>query len=178
MQTKKTLGSLIVVIVVSMLAYLIWGAVMKAATPLAHGDGGAVCTLDAMQCPDGSWVGRTGPNCEFICKGATSTEEASSGTLKAHLGQKATLGGESITPLEVLEDSRCPQDVQCIQAGTVRIKVLIESGLGTSEQTLSLNQTMTTESSAISFTSVAPDKKSTESISSSSYVFTFTVSKR
>jgi len=25
------------------------------------------CTEDAMQCPDGSWVGRTGPNCEFVC---------------------------------------------------------------------------------------------------------------
>jgi hypothetical protein len=26
-----------------------------------------MCTLDAMQCPDGSFVGRTGPNCEFVC---------------------------------------------------------------------------------------------------------------
>lgn len=25
------------------------------------------CTADAKQCPDGSWVGRTGPNCEFVC---------------------------------------------------------------------------------------------------------------
>ena len=25
------------------------------------------CTMDAMQCPDGSWVGRSGKNCEFIC---------------------------------------------------------------------------------------------------------------
>lgn len=25
------------------------------------------CTADAMQCPDGTWVGRTGPNCEFVC---------------------------------------------------------------------------------------------------------------
>lgn len=28
-------------------------------------DGGVVCTQEAMQCPDGSYVGRTGPNCEF-----------------------------------------------------------------------------------------------------------------
>lgn len=26
-----------------------------------------VCTMDAKQCPDGSWVGRTGPKCEFVC---------------------------------------------------------------------------------------------------------------
>ena len=25
------------------------------------------CTADAMQCPDGSYVGRSGPNCEFVC---------------------------------------------------------------------------------------------------------------
>jgi len=28
---------------------------------------GVVCTADAMQCGDGSYVGRTGPNCEFVC---------------------------------------------------------------------------------------------------------------
>lgn len=27
------------------------------------------CTADARQCPDGSWVGRTGPNCQFVCPG-------------------------------------------------------------------------------------------------------------
>ncbi len=26
-----------------------------------------MCTMDAMQCADGSWVGRSGPNCEFAC---------------------------------------------------------------------------------------------------------------
>ena len=25
------------------------------------------CTMDAKLCPDGSYVGRTGPNCEFKC---------------------------------------------------------------------------------------------------------------
>lgn len=34
---------------------------------------GIVCTMDAMQCPDGSYVGRTGPNCEFVCPAAAST---------------------------------------------------------------------------------------------------------
>jgi len=26
-----------------------------------------VCTADAKLCPDGSYVGRVGPNCEFVC---------------------------------------------------------------------------------------------------------------
>lgn len=25
------------------------------------------CTMDAKMCPDGTYVGRTGPNCEFVC---------------------------------------------------------------------------------------------------------------
>ncbi len=28
------------------------------------------CTQDAMICPDGTGVGRTGPNCEFVCPDA------------------------------------------------------------------------------------------------------------
>jgi len=34
-----------------------------------HGDGSNACSQDAMQCPDGSWVGRSGPKCEFVCSG-------------------------------------------------------------------------------------------------------------
>lgn len=42
------------------------------------GEQGTVCTLEARQCPDGSYVGRTGPKCEFApCSGATSTLENS-----------------------------------------------------------------------------------------------------
>lgn len=29
--------------------------------------GGVACTADAMQCPNGQWVGRTGPSCQFVC---------------------------------------------------------------------------------------------------------------
>ena len=28
---------------------------------------GIACTMDAKQCADGSYVGRTGPNCQFVC---------------------------------------------------------------------------------------------------------------
>ncbi len=33
-----------------------------------------MCTMDAKQCSDGSFVGRTGPNCEFVCPGETKAE--------------------------------------------------------------------------------------------------------
>jgi len=39
-------------------------------TPSAEAPGlgeEVACTMDAMMCPDGSYVGRTGPKCEFVC---------------------------------------------------------------------------------------------------------------
>ncbi len=48
---------------------------------------GVMCTMDAMQCPDGSYVGRTGPNCEFVCPPAAEL----SAELEAHLDEKADL---------------------------------------------------------------------------------------
>ncbi len=32
----------------------------------------AMCTMDAQLCPDGSFVGRSGPNCEFQCPATTT----------------------------------------------------------------------------------------------------------
>lgn len=46
-----------------------------AATGTVQGSvsGGTVCTLDAKECPDGSYVGRVGPSCEFAaCPKANS----------------------------------------------------------------------------------------------------------
>ena len=33
-----------------------------------------ICTMDAKQCPDGSYVGRTGPNCAFVCPDIEATD--------------------------------------------------------------------------------------------------------
>lgn len=35
------------------------------APTMSRGKSGKICTMDAKRCPDGSYVGRTGPNCEF-----------------------------------------------------------------------------------------------------------------
>lgn len=34
-----------------------------------------MCTADAMQCPDGSYIGRTGPSCAFVCPEASAQVE-------------------------------------------------------------------------------------------------------
>lgn len=37
-------------------------------------DNEVMCTMDAMQCADGSWVGRSPPNCEFKCPAAAADQ--------------------------------------------------------------------------------------------------------
>ena len=53
-----------------------------------------------------------------------------SATFVGRLGQTTRLGGRSITPLRVVEDSRCPANANCIQAGTVRLQIQISEAGG------------------------------------------------
>ena len=41
--------------------------ISQPAVGLPVSDETVMCTMDAQQCPDGSYVGRTGPACEFVC---------------------------------------------------------------------------------------------------------------
>lgn len=45
---------------------------------------------------------------------------------EAALGETVLMTGLHITPLAVLEDSRCPAAVQCIQAGRLRLSARVE----------------------------------------------------
>lgn len=58
---------------------------------------------------------------------------AAPGVVAAGVNQRADLGGGLVvTPLEVLEDSRCPQNARCVWAGRLRLRVQVE-GLGERE---------------------------------------------
>ena len=58
------------------------------------------------------------------------------GVVAAGIGETADLGGGlRVRPLEVLEDSRCPQNARCIWAGRLRLRVAID-GDGEREMTL------------------------------------------
>lgn len=52
------------------------------------------------------------------------------GLTYARLGESVTVDGPRVTPLQVLEDSRCPMNARCVWAGQVRLKVRIDSGTG------------------------------------------------
>ncbi len=85
-------------------------------------DGGEIyaCTMDAKMCPDGSYVGRSGPKCEFAACPSTQIPDDQidhAEYLPHKINTTAVYNGVSITPLKIVEDSRCPQNVQCVWAG-------------------------------------------------------------
>jgi len=86
--------------------------------------------------------------------------------------------GVTVVPREVLEDSRCPLDTQCIWAGRVRVRATLESGLGTTQQEFTLGETVTTEAEEVVLIEVTPEPYAGETIEPSGYLFVFEVRKR
>ncbi len=160
-------------IIIGVLTTVVIGSLWMANVRVAQAPTEQVCTQEAKLCPDGSAVGRTSPDCAFA--------ECPSGgpiSLETRIGKEASGLNVRITPLEVIEDSRCPVDVMCIQAGTVRVRARLVSGLGEAMQEFKLNQPVTTEVERITLTGVFPQPTAGTEIRDGEYVFEFEVAKR
>ncbi len=132
---------------------------------------GVVCTMEAKQCSDGSYVARTGPNCEFAqCPNSQIKQETT-----ASLNQKILNGGVYITPLQVTSDSRCAPGVQCIWAGEILIKVKLEKGAVSKDVDIKEGGSVTFEGSTITLTSVIPENKTNPPTPQKDYQFVFKV---
>jgi hypothetical protein len=78
----------------------------------------AGCAVGSASLPQGVGFGRSAP---LPAPGPL-------GPRVVAMGEPAHYAGLSLTPLAVVEDSRCPAGVQCIQAGTVRITTQVIAG--------------------------------------------------
>lgn len=142
-----------------------------------------VCNMEAKLCPDGSYVGRGGALCQFSpCPDGPEFESdgktVADISLAVKIGQPASGMGVTITPLEVVEDSRCPLDVVCVWAGTVRLRVELKSAVGVSTEMFKLGMPITTEADEIELVDVSPEARSEIAIRAKEYRFKFKVSKR
>lgn len=81
------------------------------------------------------------------------TELAAEGVVAVALNETADLGGGlTVTPLEVLEDTRCPANVDCVWAGQVRLRVNV-SGV---EAELSSEQGLSTPNGMVVLAVIKP----------------------
>jgi hypothetical protein len=89
--------------------------------------GGKACTMEAKLCPDGSAVGRTGPNCEFAeCPTAATTTSGGNGggsILPYKSGVRGTVSLGPTCPVQ-----RIPPDPQCADRGYATTVVVHHTG--------------------------------------------------
>ena len=57
------------------------------------------------------------------------------GTVTARLNEEVDVGGVRVRPLAILEDTRCPIDVDCVHGGNFRLRVAV-SGVGETEMNI------------------------------------------
>jgi hypothetical protein len=96
-------------------------------------------------------------------------------TYSARLNERIHMRGITITPRTLLEDSRCPVGVECIQAGTVRLKVELTNEVRNDTLIFSLGETITTEVGGITLVEVEPDPVATDAVDPSTYTFLFRI---
>jgi hypothetical protein len=95
------------------------------------------------------------------------------GIARAGLGQSVLVGGPRGTPLEVLEDSRCPMNARCVWAGQVRLKVRIHLGSGDEERELTSNKPVPVADGMLELVDVQPDRVAGETLDPKNYRFGF-----
>ena len=91
----------------------------------------------------------------------------------AALGQRVPVDGPQVTPLELLEDSRCPANVQCVWAGQVRIRAVVHTGTGDSVRELTSGKPEQVADGTLELVEVRPAKSSEAAIAHDDYRFGF-----
>lgn len=91
----------------------------------------------------------------------------------AALGQRVVVDGPQVTPLEVLEDSRCPVLAQCIWAGRVRIRVMVHLGPGDKVHEMTSGEPIQVADGTLELIEVRPDRTSDGTLSPGDYRFGF-----
>ena len=102
---------------------------------------------------------------------ATFFGENVSAVHELRLGQSGDFGPVNLTPVNVDEDSRCPRAVQCIWAGQVRVKVLVEPAGANYTAFATLGQPFGVDGGTLLVEQVTPQRTSTAQIPPNHYRF-------
>jgi hypothetical protein len=111
----------------------------------------------------------------------TSAQTAQTVNVGVGSQKKASRSKISVKFVSVIEDSRCPPDVQCIQAGNARVKVKV-SKPGSKPLVFEVNTNLgekgaVYEGYAIYLTKLSPVPETTARMSQNTYKATFSVSR-
>ncbi|MCE7796973.1 hypothetical protein LWE61_10425 [Sphingobium sufflavum] len=91
----------------------------------------------------------------------------------ARLGETVSVGGPSVRPVRLVEDSRCPDNARCIWAGRVVVRALVSGGRWSRTMDLTLGQPAPVADGALTLVAVTPGKSTTRPVRPRDYRFTF-----
>jgi hypothetical protein len=104
----------------------------------------------------------------------TTVQASGESGVTARLGQAVRVDGPRVTPLTVLEDSRCPMEARCVRAGELRIRVLICTGSRSERREMSLGTPIPVADGTLTLVNVMPPRHTAGPTRPSDYRFTFT----
>lgn len=95
---------------------------------------------------------------------------------RVEVGKTVFINGVRITLNRVVQDSRCPIDVQCIQAGAITANVTFWSDTDSETRNMASDEVpLAFDSYRISIINIAPPRMSGREVDPKSYVLTFKV---
>jgi len=104
---------------------------------------------------------------------ASTPPKPNDGLARARLGETVYVDGPRVTPLTVLEDSRCPKGVQCVWAGRLRISARIDLGSGSQTRELTLGKPESIADGSLELVSATPHRVAGQPLDPKSYHFAF-----
>ncbi|MEO5587758.1 MAG: hypothetical protein ABIQ81_08710 [Novosphingobium sp.] len=109
----------------------------------------------------------------LMLAGCVTYHERGDGIARAALGQTVGVDGPRVTPLEVLEDSRCPMNARCVWAGQVRLKVRVHLGARDEDHTLTSGKPVQVADGSLELVEVQPDRVVGKALDPENYRFGF-----
>ena len=109
--------------------------------------------------------------------GCATTPAANAGPTAA-LGEVATVGGLYVRPIAVVEDSRCPAQVQCVWAGRLKVRARMNGPGWTQIRDFELGVPQAVDQYRVALVAGEPQKVAPGEIDPRAYRFTFAVSGR
>lgn len=115
----------------------------------------------------------------FLAENTSPVLPSSMESIALMLGESRAALGVQITPKEVTEDSRCPEDVACIQEGTVQVRATVSDARGGATDTVFvLGVAVAFETFVVTLADVQPQNVAGAKIADAAYSFTFRVETR
>ena len=91
----------------------------------------------------------------------------------ARFGQTTYVDGPRVTPVRLLEDSRCPMEARCVWAGQVRIEARVRTGRSVRLRELTLGKPLRVADGMLELASVMPPRSTQHPLRRRDYRFGF-----